>query len=385
MRYILQCCASFFYKHLVKPVLFKIKPDKMHDMMIKFANKSGKLGVFRWFIRYSMKYSNDSFLKQTLPLFNNVEFLNPFGLGAGFDKNALTAVPIEGIGFAYAAFGSTTARMCPGNPRPWFHRLPEYKSLMVNVGLANEGVEVVEKTVSEAHNNSTTMRVGQSVARTNDAIAADDKEGIEDYAKSLEALNGKTAFIEVNVSCPNTFKGEPFTDPKRLDMLLSRIDKINMKQPITLKMPSDKAWEDFKELLEVVVKHNVQGVTLTNLRKDREGMNIDKEWKGNLSGKPTNQKSDYLVAKTYLEYGDKLTIFGLGGVFTAEDAYRKIKAGASLVSIVTALMFEGPAVVPILKRGLVKKLKTDGYTNVGQAVGVDAKQIIDLYESEGSK
>ncbi|MDR0950447.1 MAG: dihydroorotate dehydrogenase (quinone) [Candidatus Ancillula sp.] len=375
MRYFLQGCALFFYKHLVKPILFKIKPDKMHDLMIKFASWAGRNRLFSWFIKYSMTFENEEMLGQKLDNFGGLYFRNPIGLGAGFDKNAVTASPIERIGFSYAAFGSTTGRMCPGNPRPWFHRLPEYKSLMINVGLANEGVDVVAKTVSSANSVSKTLNVGQSIARTNDKIAADDKEGIQDYVYSLQKLNGKTAFIEVNISCPNTFKGEPFTDEKRLDQLLTELDKVNPSQPITLKMPSDKSWEDFKSLLEVAIRHNVQGVTIANLRKDRVGMEIPDDWKGNLSGKPTWDRSNYLVAKTYLEYGDKLTIMGLGGVFTAEDAYQKIKAGADLVSVVTALMFEGPAAVPSIKRGLVKLLKQDGYLNISEARGVEAEKI----------
>lgn len=374
MRLFLQSCASFAYKFIVKPILFSIHPDKVHDGMIDFAYASGKNKFFRWFIEYSMKYENPM-LEQTLDNFGNLKFINPLGLGAGFDKNALTAIPIEKIGFSYAAFGSTTARNCPGNPRPWFHRLKEYKSLMVNVGLANKGVDVVEKTVHKAYQNSQTLNVGQSIARTNDQLAADDNEGISDYVKSLTVLNGKTAYIEVNISCPNTFKGEPFTDSKRLDALLTKLDEVKPRQPITLKMPSDKTWDEFKELLEVAVKHNVQGVTITNLRKDKESFNIPEGAKGNLSGKPTQAKSDYLVAKTYLAYGDRLVIMGLGGVFNAEDAYQKIKSGATLVSIVSALMFEGPAVVPIIKRGLVKLLKADGYTNISQAIGVDAQKV----------
>jgi dihydroorotate dehydrogenase (fumarate) len=255
--------------------------------------------------------------------------------------------------------------------------------LLVKVGLENDGVDVVEKTVYEAFQNSLTLRVGQSIARTNDSLAADDSEGINDYVTSLSALNGKTHFIEVNISCPNTFKGEPFTDSKRLDQLLTALDKVAPVQPITLKMPSDKTWDEFKSLLDVAKKHNVQGVTVTNLRKDREGLNVPKEWKGNLSGKPTQQKSDLLVAKTFLEYGDRFTIFGLGGVFTAEDAYKKIRSGASLVSVVSALMFEGPAVVPKIKRGLVKLLKRDGFSNISEAIGVDAQKIIS--ENEETK
>jgi dihydroorotate dehydrogenase (fumarate) len=361
--------------------------DGAHTNMVRFSEWAGKNPAFRWFIKYSMKYNNP-ILEQKIDRFKGMEFTSPIGLGAGFDKNAQTAIPIEGIGFGYAAFGSTTARYCPGNPRPWFHRLPDAKSMMVYVGLANEGVDVVEKTVSKVHENSKTLRVGMSIARTNDEFAADDVEGIQDYVTSMTKLANKTAFIEVNISCPNTFKGEPFNDPERLDQLLTELDKVEHSQPITLKMPSDKSWDTFKQLLEVIVKHDVQGVTVTNLRKDRNNIkNVDgsetqipAEWKGNLSGGPTNAKSNELIARTYLEYGDRLTIFGLGGVFNADLAYEKVRLGADLVSLVSGLMYEGPQIVPVIKRGLAKRLKADGFKNISEARGVDAQKYLDMLD-----
>ncbi|GHT81823.1 dihydroorotate dehydrogenase 2 [Actinomycetota bacterium] len=381
MREFLQWCASWAYKYFFKPLMFRFSTaDGAHTNMIKFSKWAGNNGFFAWFIKYSMKFESPM-LSLELDRFGGLEFKNPLGLGAGFDKNAVTAKVMERLGFGYAAFGSATARECPGNPRPWFHRLPDAKSMMVYVGLANEGIEGVAKVVGAAYDESKTLKVGQSIARTNDSLAADVKEGIQDYVTSLKELAGRTAFVEVNISCPNTFKGEPYTTPERLDNLLKELDKVKHPQPITLKMPSDKTWKEFKKLLDVAVKHNVQGVTIANLRKDRENIvnldgtpaNIPDEWKGNMSGAPTAGISDELIARTYLEYGDKLTIMGLGGVFTAQDAYRKIKLGADTVSFVSALMFEGPAVVPNIKRKLVQLLRQDGYTNVSQARGVDAK------------
>ncbi|MDR1862262.1 MAG: quinone-dependent dihydroorotate dehydrogenase [Candidatus Ancillula sp.] len=383
MRFLLQFCATWGYKLVFKPLMFNFStPDGAHSKMISVSQWASGNRLVRWFIKYSMHYENPM-LKQKIARFKETEFINPIGLGAGFDKNAVTATVMEGLGFGYAAFGSTTARYCPGNPKPWFRRLPKAKSMMVYVGLANEGVDEVQKIVSKAHSSSKTLRVGQSFARTNDAFAADDAEGIKDYAYSLAALADKTAYLEANISCPNTFKGEPFNDPERLDALLTELDKIERSQPLTLKMPSDKSWDEFKKLLDVVVKHDVQGVTVSNLRKDRAFKNVDgsdayipSDWNGNMSGKPTWALSNDLIARTYLEYGDKLCIIGLGGVFTAEDAYTKIRLGADLVSLVSSLMYEGPAVLPNIKRGLVKLLKRDGFGNISQARGVDAKKYV---------
>ena len=182
----------------------------------------------------------------------------------------------------------------------------------------------------------------------------------------------KNSIYEINISCPNAFGGETFTTPERLDLLLSEINKVEIKEPIFIKMPIDKEWADFRGLLEVIVNYNIAGVTIGNLRKDRNGIDVSDEIKGGLSGKPTQDIVDDLIKRSYRAFGDKLIIIGVGGVFDAEDAYRKIRAGASLVALITALVFEGPQVVGEINEGLDKLLERDGFSSVSDAIGIDA-------------
>jgi len=142
-------------------------------------------------------------------------------------------------------------------------------------------------------------------------------------------------------------------------------------------MPSDLDWPQFNKLLQEIIKHRIAGVTISNLAKDRSKLKLKDELpatvKGNLSGKPTWEISNHLIKETFLNYGDKLTIIGVGGVFSPEDAYTKIKLGASLVELITGMIFGGPQLIGQINLGIVKLLKKDGYRHISEAIGVDAK------------
>lgn len=358
---------SFAYKNAVKKIVFAMSPDDAHDAMIEFCRVASKVPGLMGLLREMIDYT-DPALETTVM---GVPFANPFGLSAGLDKNCDLSPELDNAGFGFETVGSTTARPCAGNPRPWFHRLPEYGSMMVHVGLANDGSEKVINRVERAYTHSKTMRMSVSIARTNDALAGDDDEGIEDYRISMERAAGKSDMIEVNISCPNTMVGERFVEPKRLDHLFDALDTVKHPQPVLVKMPQDKPWPEFKELLDVLSEHDVQGVSIANLRKDRSGMTIPADWKGNLSGLPTLDASNDLVSRTYRDYGDRFAIAGIGGIFTPEQAYWKIRHGSSLVMFVSSLMYRGPQMISILKRGVARLLAQDGFSNVEQAVGID--------------
>ena len=345
------------YKRIAKPLLFKQHPDGVHRRLVKVAKITQKTPGIR---RLPKLWAYQSpLLEQDLL---GIHFKNPVGLSAGFDKNIELAPTITSVGFGFMTGGSITAENCIGNPKPWFHRLPHSKSLVVQAGLFD------------------TMPLAVSVAKTNSRQTVDDETAIADYCHSLTVLEaqGKVAWYEVNISCPNTYGGEPFTSPDRLDRLLSAIDRLHLSRPVMLKMPINKAWGEFRELLEVIVRHDVQGVAIGNLLHDRKG--IDKRDKlgssipGNLSGKPTRKVSTELIKHTYAEYGDRLVIIGIGGVFSAYDAYTKIRAGASLVALITGMIFEGPQLIGEINAGLEKYLKRDGFSSIHEAIGADHKK-----------
>ena len=156
--------------------------------------------------------------------------------------------------------------------------------------------------------------------------------------------------------------GEPFNEsPEALDKLSTELDKIERPQPTLVKLPLNKSWEEFKELLDVLAGHNVQGLSIANLQKDRTGMSIPRDWEGGLSGSPCYEASNERIKQVYREYGDRFTIAGIGGVFTPQQAYEKIRSGSSLVMFISSLMYRGPQQITVLKRGLAELLKRDGF------------------------
>ena len=360
---------TFGYKHIIKPnFVFNVPPDEAHDRMITFCKVTKRVPPLMWACREMLDYTDPVLETEVM----GVDFANPFGLSAGLDKNCDMPVLLDNAGFGFETVGSTTSRPCAGNPKPWFHRLPEYDSMMVHVGLANIGSDKVIDRAEKAWTNARDMQVSVSIARTNDDKVGDLDEGIEDYCISMRRAAGRTAMVEVNVSCPNTTAGEPFTEsPENLDKLFAALDAIDRPQPTLVKLPLNKSWGELHELLDVLAEHNVQGVSLANLQKDRTGLEIPRDWEGGLSGGPCTRASEALVAQVRRTYGDRFAIAGIGGVFTPEQAYAKIRAGADLVMFISSLMYRGPQQITVLKRGLAQLLKRDGFEHVADAVGAD--------------
>jgi dihydroorotate dehydrogenase (fumarate) len=366
----------FLFAYAAKPILFIVPPDMIHSSMIRFTSTVGRVSVIRLIVRASFKGRRDERLVQN---YHGVEFDSPVGLAAGFDKSGEVVPIISALGFGFGTVGSVTAKRCIGNPRPWFYRLPKTKSLVVNAGLANEGSRVIIKRLGRYSSQAIRhFPIVLSIAKTNNDKVVDVKDGIADYVTTLKRAKDEQSIkmIEFNISCPNAFGGEPFTTPSRLDQLLTAVDEVGAKQPIYIKMPVDLSWGAFRALLDVIVKHQVVGVTIANLAKDRTKVELKDDLpanvRGNLSGQPTWQLSNELIRQAYLNYGDKLTIIGVGGIFSAEDAYAKIRLGASLVEIITGMIFCGPQLAAEINDGLLQLLERDGYTHISQAIGVDA-------------
>ncbi len=252
----------------------------------------------------------------------------------------------------------------------------------MNSGLRSEGAIVVNKRVKTYPKIIfKDYPLNISIAKTNSSNANTCELGIKDYISSLKhwEKEGGASLYTINISCPNTFGGEPFTDTESLNKLLSAIDDCKIKKPIFIKMPIDKTWEEFESLLKVCAKHNVQGITLGNLYKNRKTVTLketyDQNVKGNFSGKPCWETSNELLEKSYAKYKDRFVFSGVGGVFSAEDAYTKIKLGATFVELVTGLIFEGPTLIGQINRGLVKLLEEDGYSNISEAIGKNNRYV----------
>jgi dihydroorotate dehydrogenase len=275
------------------------------------------------------------------------------------------------MGFGFAEVGSITGEPCEGNSKPRLWRLEKSKGLVVYYGLKNEGCERIARRLK---NKTFQISIGTSIAKTNSKKTIGFEEGIADYLKSYKKFADIGAYFAINISCPNAFGGKDFENAKRLDKLLAKIDDIPTRKPVLLKISPGPKREEIDQIIEVSRRHKVAGFICTNVTENRGNKKIiDKSVpeKGGISGKPLEDLANDLISYVYRKTRGEFIIIGCGGVFSAEDAYKKIKLGASLVQIFTGMIYEGPQVISEINQGLVNLLKKDGFTNISQAVGVE--------------
>ncbi|TSC66194.1 MAG: putative Dihydroorotate dehydrogenase [Candidatus Doudnabacteria bacterium Gr01-1014_77] len=362
---------EFFYKNVSKRLFFMFDPEYVHDRVTNIGVLMGKFSVGRVLTRVMFGYTNPA-LEQTVL---GIRFKNPIGLAAGFDKNGRLTQVLPSVGFGFEEVGSVTGEPCSGNPGKRLWRLKNSQSLLVYYGLKNDGCEAISERLDKLKFE---FPIGISVAKTNDENTVDELQGIADYVKAYMTFKNKNIgdYFTINISCPNVFGGEPFTDPEKLDRLLRAISEKDTQRdkPIFLKMPAELSFDVIDRIIEVSRKYHISGFICTNLSKNRASEKIKDHSVpdvGGMSGKVVSDLSDNLISYIYKKCGKEFVIIGCGGIFTAEDAYRKIKKGATLLQMITGMIFEGPQVISSINLGLVELLKKDGYNNISEAVGVD--------------
>lgn len=360
------------YKYILTKVIFLFNSELIHDLMTLFGEFLGKVVFLRKLI-YILFNIKSSVLKQNVKA---VTFENPIGLAAGFDYEARLTQILSSVGFGFGTIGTITNLPSKGNPKPRLARLLKSKSLMVNKGFRNKGIDSVSKKLK---NYNFQIPVGISIGQTNTGVFSQE-EAVDDIIsafKKAESANLKIKYYELNISCPNLKSKVTFYDPKKLDKLLQRVKNLNIKKPIFIKMPIDKSDKEILLMLNVIIKNKIDGVIFGNLQKNRKNKELDKKEiakypVGNFSGKPTFEDSNHLIELAYKNFKDKLVIIGCGGVFSAKDAYYKIKLGATLVQLITGLVFEGPQLAAQINDELISLIKKDGFKNIKSAIGSGA-------------
>ena len=362
-------CIRFAYKSFLKPLFFLIDPEKIHDRMISTGNFLSKFYLTRLSVSLLFGYKNANLSQNIF----GINFDNPIGLAAGFDKNAELVDIIPSVGFGFMEVGSITGNRCEGNPKPRLWRLKESRALIVNYGLKNNGCEVIS---SKLRNRKFKFPIGTSIAMTNCEENLDTEKAIKDYEKAFKSFSDIGDYFTVNISCPNSQGGQPFVQSEKLESLLSCLDKISTAKPIFLKLSPDVDFSGIDLILDVAKKHNVHGIICTNLTKNRNNKEIVESKivdVGGISGKPTQELSDKLLSYIYAREKNRFVLVGCGGVFSAEDAYRKIRLGASLVELITGMIYEGPQLISEINRKLEKLVLKDGFKNIKEAIGADVR------------
>ena len=346
------------YKRLAKPFFFAQDPERVHDRMIALGSKLGRSKVLRVVIRGCFNHRDTRLTQRVL----GIKFQNPIGLAAGFDKNAELTQVLPSVGFGFEEIGSITGEQCDGNAKPRLWRHKEHSSLRVNYGLKNDGAEEISRRLRKLDFN---MPIGVSIAKTNCEATVGTQAGVEDYAKAYREMKGIGSYVTVNISCPNAFGGQPFTDPDKLEKLLETIDGMRDERPIFIKLSPNLSKEELDDIVAVARKYRIEGFISSNLLKGHDLGD------GGIAGKMTKEKSNEQLRYLYANHGDEFVLMGCGGVFDAEDAYEKIKAGATLIQMITGMIYEGPQVIGEINRGLVDLLERDGYSNIAEAIGAD--------------
>ena len=360
------------YTHLAKPIFFRRDPESVHDAVVRFGKTLGRVTLTRRAVAFLFHYAHNMLEQDIL----GIHFENPIGLTAGFDKNAELTRIVPAVGFGFAEVGSITGEPCEGNPKPRLWRLPKSQGLMVYYGLKNDGCEAIARRLAGERFE---IPIGISVAKTNSPATVDVQTGIADYHKAFKTLEPHADYLTVNISCPNAFGGEPFTAPERLEMLLSNLDTIQTAKPVFLKLPVDLGNTSMDALVAVAERHRVHGLILANLTKRRDHPTIDQTEvhgldRGGISGKPMYDLANELLTHLFQTVGSRFVLIGSGGVFSAEDAYEKIRRGASLIQLATGMIFQGPQLIGEINRGLVALLKRDGFSHIREAIGSESSQ-----------
>lgn len=361
--------VGWVYRTLLKPIFFMIDPEKVHEGMVRFGVLLGSFRLTRWFTAIMFGSPKHSMLRQVI---RGVTFDNPIGLSGGFDKNAVTTRIMPSVGFGFMEVGSVTARAYEGNPGRHLWRMPASRALVINYGLKNKGAAAISRKL-ERH--SFAIPVCINIAKTNCKETNDVAVGIADYTETFRTFLDIGSFFTINISCPNVTSGQPFHDPENLNRLLISLDAIPTEKPIFIKISPDLTHEQLDGILDVASQHHVDGFVCTNLSKRRDLASISSQdfvpGVGGISGKVVEALTDEQIAYVYRRSQGKFLIIGVGGIFSAEDAYRKIRLGANLLELITGMIYQGPQLISEIQLGLVQLLEKDGFTHVSQAVGID--------------
>jgi dihydroorotate dehydrogenase len=364
---------EFLYCNILKQVFFKFDAEKVHNGMIQMGRFLGNNFLLKKIVSFSFNFSSPM-LKQKIC---GIEFKNPIGLAGGFDKDAKIIEILPSVGFGFNEIGSITGEPYAGNPKPRLWRLIKSNGIVINYGLKSEGCEAIAKKLSRYEQGQVSkIPLGVNVAKTNSPDTIDPEKGIQDYLKVLRSFLYIGDYFTINISCPNSYDSQPFTNPPLLNLLLQEISKLGIKKPMFLKLSPDLPHEQIDRIIELADQYKLSGFICSNLTKDRDNPKIIPEEispvpedTGSISGEPVEEMTNDLIAYIYQKTEGRKVIIGCGGVFSAEDAYKKIKRGASLVQLITGMIFKGPQVISQINLGLCDLFRKDGFGNIEEAIG----------------
>jgi dihydroorotate dehydrogenase len=358
---------SWAYRKLLRPVLFTREPESIHHRTLRGLGWIGRHEAASGFV-------SAIFEPPTMPqeLFG-LAFRNPIGLAAGMDKFAEAVPAWEALGFGFSELGAVTWHPQPGNPEPRLFRLVSEQAIINRMGFNNPGAEVFAASIKAWRDSGhwPAHPVGVNLGKSKITPIAD---AARDYADSYRVLASLLDFFVVNVSSPNTPNLRQLQDKSALEDILAAIQAVPTLKPLLVKVAPDLSFEALDEIVDLAISRKIAGIIATNTTVTRPGSNdppIAKLYSesGGLSGRPLTTRSTEVIAHIYRQSRGMLPIVGVGGIFTAADAWEKITAGASLLQIYTSLIYEGPGVIKEILKGIQSLLVRHGLKSIQDAVG----------------
>jgi dihydroorotate dehydrogenase len=366
------------------PLAFKAIRGNLEGTQKQLLNTLQKIdrsrGEFwgQWLISQlseSLSFS-DSRLSQSLWGLN---FPNPVGLAAGFDKDGLGAGLWHNFGFGFAEVGAVTLEGQPGNPKPRLFRLPEDLAGLNRMGANNLGAPVLAATLQQSwQRQPRQIPIGINLCKSKNTPL---EKAPEDYLGSFRYLFPHADYFVVNVSSPNTPGLRSLQSGEQLDKILDILQTENQgRKPLLVKISPDLEWEDIITIIDLAFSYQLAGIVATNTTTKRTGLKTTilpetgkpiTEEAGGISGQPLRERSTEVIGFIYQQTQGNLPIIGVGGIFSLDDAWEKITAGASLLQIYTGWLYRGPWLVSNILQGLTEKLEANGLTNINQAVGIN--------------
>ncbi len=346
-----------------KKFIYKLEPESAHHVVETLLKNVGTYAPF--LLKVVSKKYNFTNSKLSQELFG-VTFPNPVGLAAGFDKNATMIQGLEAMGFGFIEFGTVTPKPQSGNEKPRLFRFPEQNSLQNAMGFNNEGLEVAQNNVKKLYPFS--VPLGANIGKNKNTSSED---ALKDYEILIDGFKDISDYIIINISSPNT----PGLRDLQNETFIKSIFELSIKmtdKPVLLKIAPDLEVEEALDICRIAIESGAQGIIATNTTIDYTLLPNPKDF-GGISGEVLKEKSFILFEALAKEFYGKTTLISVGGISDGKEAYKRLKAGASLVQAYSALIFEGPILARKINEEILELLENDGYANITEAIGVDRR------------